>query len=145
MAASGVIRLPATPLVGAPSQTTRTITLRLRNDSSWLDLCPAIRATVDPTPSGVVHCSLDGEDVTAAMLDRDGAACVGNRRMWPRSTWELRIMVPFGAAPVSVKVDLFVHRTAAPDRVQQSMDFQLLPTAPAVLSSNHAAPTRADA
>ena len=100
-----------------------------------------VRVTVAPMLNTNVRCTLDGEDVTAAILGQDGVACLGKARLWPQGMRELRISILATAAPADLRVELFAHPTAvASGQVRQTMDFRLPPAASAVLSSHRAAP-----
>jgi hypothetical protein len=130
----GSFNLPAAPLSarGAPPAA-RTLTFALRNDSPWLDLCPVIRARVSAAAAAATRCTLDGHDVTAAILREGGVVCVGELRLWPQSTRELQITLPAQSAPADVHLELLPHPSAAPAEARQRLDVHVSPDAAAIL------------
>jgi hypothetical protein len=114
----------------------REIQLNVRNDSSWMDLCPVVFADVqDPRGDWNVRFEVNGTDVTTAMR-QGGLAFVGGLRLWPGDSRSLKVVMTArraGAPPITVNVGLRPNRAAdAPVHQMVTLRSSLAPQAPQV-------------
>ena len=109
-----------------------TITCQLANSSSWLDLCPVIRATIDDAGQAWdIRFTLRKTDVTEAMRGGGGLVCVGDLRLWHEATYPLTITLTpktpktsntpkKSKTPITITLILKSH-PSQPQRIQQKV------------------------
>ena len=108
-------------------------TVTVRNNSTWMDLCPVLSARVkDPAQAWDVRFRLGGRDVTRQITSGSGLPFLGALRLWPGSAEQMQVVVErrksggHDTAPPLVEIGLRPN-PAAPARAAQVLT--LRPTA----------------
>ncbi len=138
------VAVPLARGTGGQCAGARAVTLALHNDSAWLDLCPALSATViGARRNWDVRFRVNGADVTKQIKSADGLAFVGKLRLWPGQTRQVQVtfschgaVAGGSAAPVRVRLAMRSNPGAvAPVNQVVTLRAAGLPL-PAVLASN---------
>ncbi len=116
-------RLEAAPGQAKTGAAKSVAVYTLRNTSTWLDLCPVVRATLRaPGKNWTARYTLDGQDVTSAMTRGGGLACVANFRLQPGAARRLEVVLTRTkrGAPAAITLELMPHPSRL-DRVHQKI------------------------
>lgn len=71
----------------------QVLNMTLRNQSSWLDLCPVLSATIkDPGHRWVVAFRLDNRDITQEVM-QGGFSFIKEQRLWPKASRHLQVVL----------------------------------------------------
>ena len=112
-------------LTGPAAGATGAQAVTVRNNSTWMDLCPVLSARVkDPGHNWNVRFRLGGRDVTRQMTSGSGLPFTGALRLWPGGAKQVQVVMERrkhagrGAAPPTVEVGLRPN-PSAPARLAQ--------------------------
>jgi autotransporter-associated beta strand protein len=104
---SSILANPA-QTIALPTGSPSTWTIRMRNDSPWLDYAGVLRARMHgANPDWQVAISAGGDDVTAEVVSEPGRKFLGNERWMPGTTREVSMTVtPTVPNPGNIKLVL---------------------------------------
>lgn len=95
---------------------TKTVSLTLANDSSWLDVTPLLRLRIHDAPDIATKLILDGKDVTTEATSADGLALTDTMTLWPGTQRHLTLTVARAGTPVAVTMTLRDRTKPAPEQ-----------------------------
>lgn len=107
----------------------------VRNDSAWMDLCPALSAQVDdPRHDWIVRFRLNGQDVTRQMT-QGGLPFIGPLRLWPGDARQVQVALTrrnpnAGAVPLPTVAFRLRPNPSAQAQVNQVVTLRPTPEQP---------------